>query len=178
MLATDGHGGFGGIAQYNQDVIDAMCGFELVAEVVVLTRVPPEIGFTHPTKATYDLASTAGIKSFITRSVVHAAGRYDIVYCAHINLLPFAVAIARARRLPLVLAIYGIDAWERPAGLAGRFGMGAVSLVVSISQLTLDRFRSGWSNVASRQVRGAAERHPCTARLCRSARRTTPCPES
>ena len=148
MLATDGHGGFGGIAQYNRDIIDAICSFERVAEVVVLTRVAPEIGFTHPTKATYDLASAAGIKSFIFRSAVHAAGRYDLVYCAHINLLPFAVVIARARRLPLVLAIYGIDAWQRPSGLAGRCGVGAVSLVVSISQLTLDRFRT-WSNVAS-----------------------------
>lgn len=148
MLATDAHGGFGGIAQYNRDVIDAICGFERVSEVVVLPRVGPEVGFTHPTKATYDLASAAGTRGFITRTAVHAAGRYDLVYCAHINLLPFAVAIARARRLPLVLAIYGIDAWQRPAGLTGRIVMGAVSLVVSISQLTLDRFR-GWSNFAS-----------------------------
>jgi phosphatidylinositol alpha-1,6-mannosyltransferase len=148
MLATDAHGGFGGIAQYNRDVIDAMCGFDRVSEVVVLPRIDPEIGFKHPTNATYDLASACGTIGFTTRSAVHAAGRYDLVYCAHINLLPFAAAIAWTRRLPLVLAIYGIDAWRRPSGLGGRFGMGAVSLVLSISQITLDRFL-GWSNFAS-----------------------------
>lgn len=148
MLATDAHGGFGGIALYNRDVIDAMCGLEGVAEVMVLPRIMPEAGFTHPAKSTYDLASAAGTKGFITRSAVHGLGRYDVVYCAHINLLPIAAALARARRLPLVLAIYGIDAWQRPVGLAGRFGFGAVSLVVSISQITLDRFLA-WSGVAA-----------------------------
>jgi phosphatidyl-myo-inositol dimannoside synthase len=148
MLATDGHGGFGGIAQYNRDVIDAMCGFESVAEVVVLPRLRPELGFTHPSKASYDLASASGTQGFISRIAAHALGSYDLVYCAHINFLPFAVAVARARRLPLVLAIYGIDAWQRPAGMAGRFGMDAVSLVVAISQVTLDRFK-GWTNFPS-----------------------------
>ena len=146
MLATDAHGGFGGIAQYNSDVIDAICGLEGVAEVVVLPRIMPAAGFAHPAKSSYDMASAAGAKGFIARSAAHAIGRFDLVYCAHINLLPVAAAVARLRRLPLVLAIYGIDAWQRPAGLAGRFGMSAVSLVVSISRITLDRFRA-WSGI-------------------------------
>lgn len=146
MLATDAHGGFGGIAQYNRDVIDALCGIERVAEVAVLPRIMPEAGFAHPAKATYDVASASGTKGFIARSAAHALGRYDFIYCAHINLLPVAAAAARLRRLPLVLAIYGIDAWQPPVGLAARVGMSAVSLVVSISQITLDRFRA-WSGV-------------------------------
>ena len=49
-------------------------------------------------------------------------------------------------RLPIVLAIYGIDAWQRPNGLTGKLSFCAASLVVSISQITLDRFQ-GWSGV-------------------------------
>lgn len=144
MLATDAHGGYGGIAQYNRDVIDAICGLDSVAEVVVLPRLMPESGFAHPAKSTYDLAGASSAKSFVTRSVVHAVGRYDFIYCAHINLLPVASMLARIRGVPLVLAIYGIDAWQRPESKIRGLGMSAVSLVVSISQVTLDRFRA-WS---------------------------------
>ena len=35
MLATDAHGGFGGIAQYNRDVLDALSALDQVARVVV-----------------------------------------------------------------------------------------------------------------------------------------------
>src|SRR5581483_1941350 len=64
--------------------------------------------------------------------------------CAHINLMPVAALIARARRIPLVLAIYGIDAWQRPASRLATASLRAADLVISISQITLDRFRA-WS---------------------------------
>ena len=150
MFATDVHGGFGGIAQYNRDIIDSICGMEQVAQVVVLPRIMPEARFASPAKSTYDLASAMGIKNYVLRGAAHAMTRYDMVYCAHINLLPIASAVARVRRLPLVLAIYGIDAWQRPAGSARRFGIGAVSLVISISKITLERFRK-WSGVPENQ---------------------------
>jgi glycosyltransferase involved in cell wall biosynthesis len=99
----------------------------------------------------YDLAGAAGPGTFLWRSMAHALTRasYDLIYCAHINLLPVAAAISYIRRVPLLLAIYGIDAWWRPprrvvAKLATR-----ADLVISISQITLDRFRS-WSEVDER----------------------------
>ena len=36
---------------------------------------------------------------------------YDLVVCGHINLLPLAWLASRVMRVPLVLFIYGIDAW-------------------------------------------------------------------
>lgn len=39
MLATDAHGGFGGIAQYNRDVLDALSTLDQVARVVVVPRL-------------------------------------------------------------------------------------------------------------------------------------------
>ena len=148
MLATDAHGGFGGISQYNRDVLEAMAGFDRVREVVVLPRIVSEPGFSAPKKVQYDLAGAAGPASFLWRSTAQAfmGGSYDLIYCAHINLLPVAAAISHVRRVPILLAIYGIDAWWRPsrrmvAKLATR-----ADFVISISQVTLDRFRS-WSAV-------------------------------
>jgi glycosyltransferase involved in cell wall biosynthesis len=146
MLATDAHGGFGGIAQYNRDAIDALCSLARIREVVVLPRIVPAPGFDAPAKTSYDVAGAGSVKAYVARAAQRAMGRFDLVHCAHINLWPVAVAIACARRLPIVLAIYGIDAWQRPSGLAGKLSFTAASLVVSISQITLDRFR-GWSGV-------------------------------
>jgi glycosyltransferase involved in cell wall biosynthesis len=146
MLATNAHGGFGGIAQYNRDVIDASCSLARICEVVVLLRIMPALGFDAPSKASYDVAGAGSATAYVARAARRAMGQFDLVYCAHINLWPVAVAIARARRLPIVLAIYGIDAWQRPTGLAGKLSFGPASLVVSISQITLDRFQD-WSGV-------------------------------
>jgi hypothetical protein len=38
MLASDAHGGFGGISQYNRDLIDALISQPQLTEIVVLVR--------------------------------------------------------------------------------------------------------------------------------------------
>jgi glycosyltransferase involved in cell wall biosynthesis len=151
MLATDAHGGFGGISQYNRDVLEAIAGFDRVREVVVLPRIVSDPGFSAPKKVTYDLIGAAGPASFLWRSIVHGVmgGSYDLIYCAHMNLLPVAAGISYVRRVPLLLAIYGIDAWWRPSRhLVAKLATRA-DLVISISKITLDRFRS-WSAVDER----------------------------
>jgi glycosyltransferase involved in cell wall biosynthesis len=148
MLVTDAHGGFGGISQYNRDVLEALGRFDRVGEIVVLPRIVNDARFNVPTKVRYDLAGASGARSYLWRCVVQAfmGGSYDLVYCAHINLIPMAKAIASVQRAPLLLAIYGTDSWWRPprpfvARLANR-----ADFVISISQITLDRFRS-WSTI-------------------------------
>lgn len=147
MLVSDAHGGFGGIAQYNRDVISALAGMSSIEEIHVLARIVRD-AFRAPAKVTYDLSSANSVSRFLARAAAQAlAGRrYDLVYCAHINLMPVAALLARMRRAPLVLAIYGIDAWQRPASAVLRWSVGTASLVISISQITLDRFRA-WSGV-------------------------------
>jgi glycosyltransferase involved in cell wall biosynthesis len=147
VLATDAHGGFGGIAQYNRDVIEAMAGLDRIREITVLPRIAQEGHLALPAKISYDLAGTGGIRSYLSRSLQHAIsrGRPDLVYCAHINLFPVARAISAARRVPVVLAIYGIDAWSRPGGFAFRMLAPVADLVISISRITLDRFEA-WSS--------------------------------
>jgi phosphatidylinositol alpha-1,6-mannosyltransferase len=149
MLVSDAHGGFGGIAQYNRDVIAAMSQLENIAYVTVLPRIMSAEAASVPSRVRYDRRSARNLPNFIVRSVAHAlpGKRTDLVYCAHVNLLPVAATIAVAKRCPLVLAVYGIDAWQKPRGAAVWAALKAVSLVISISQMTLDRFRA-WSGVA------------------------------
>lgn len=150
MLVTDAHGGFGGIAQYNRDVIDAMSAISRIEEIVVLPRVVQEPAFELPAKVKYDLAGATGILGYLSRYAAYllSGGRYDLIYCAHINLMPLAATLARLHRVPLVLAIYGIDAWQPPPGRVAAAASCMATLVISISQITLDRFRA-WSGVSA-----------------------------
>ncbi len=151
MLATDAHGGFGGISQYNRNSIEAMASFDRVREVVVLPRIVNERELSVPKKVRYDLAGVAGLRRYLWRSTTHAFGAnsYDLIFCAHINLMPVAAAIAYIRRVPLLLAIHGIDGWRRPSRRVVAMIISRADLVLSVSQITLDKFRS-WSAVDER----------------------------
>lgn len=147
MLLTDAWGGHGGIALYNRDVIEAMCLDPTIDQVVALPRVAklPLVGDL-PAKLDFDLSALGGFGAYVG-AVMRAMrrGRYDLVYCAHLNLLPLARVVATLLRKPLVLAIYGIDAWEPSARALSRRLARSADHVMSISQVTLDRFRS-WAS--------------------------------
>jgi glycosyltransferase involved in cell wall biosynthesis len=144
MLLTDAWGGHGGIALYNRDVIEAMCLDPTIDQVVALPRVATlPLAGDLPAKLEFDLSALGGFAAYV-RAVMRAMGRgrYDLVYCAHLNLLPLARAAATLLGKPLVLAIYGIDAWEPSTRALSRRLARSADHVMSISQVTLDRFRS------------------------------------
>lgn len=144
MLLTDAWGGHGGIALYNRDVIEAMCLDPTIDQVVALPRVAKlPLAGDLPAKLDFDLSALGGFGAYV-RAAMRAMrrGRYDLVYCAHLNLLPLARVIATLLRKPLVLAIYGIDAWEPSKRAWSRRLARSADHVMSISQVTLDRFRS------------------------------------
>lgn len=143
MLATDAHGAFGGIAQYNRDVLEAMSHDPTLDEIVVLPRVVSSKDFEAPAKVRYDLKGAGSQAAFVIRGIYQAilGGPFSLVYCAHLNLLPLAMAISKLRRVPLVLAIYGIDAWRQPKSRLAAECARNCDHVVSISQITLDRFQ-------------------------------------
>jgi phosphatidylinositol alpha-1,6-mannosyltransferase len=136
-LATDAYGGHGGIALYNRDFIAALAKHPRVEEVVVLPRIILSEPGPIPANVLV-LAAAARNKlaygTTLTRTLLREPP-FDLVACAHINLLPFA---AFARQAPLLL-IYGIESWQPhwlPRELRG---------IASISELTLERFRA-WAH--------------------------------
>lgn len=154
VLASDAHGGFGGISQYNRDVIEAMATFPGIAEIRVLPRIIHDPGFEVPLRVTYSHDSAKGPVSFISASLQTATSRapVDLIYCGHINLMPAAAAVARLKRCPIVLNIHGIEAWKAPSRALTRYALQSASMIFSVSQLTLDRFNR-WSGMQSLPAR-------------------------
>lgn len=152
-LVSDAFGGIGGIAQYNRDFLGALRAYPGVTEVVALPRRAPLPLEPLPPGLTY---VTAGLESkakyFLTvlRRLV-TPGKYDIIFATHLNLLPLAYLAARRFGVPLVLLIYGIDAWQPPPGRLAAGLAGQVEAVISISRLTAGRFR-GWAGVKEDQL--------------------------
>jgi glycosyltransferase involved in cell wall biosynthesis len=153
MLTSDAHGTLGGISQYNIDLLEAMNALDSVASVEVCpVNVRWPVG-TLPAKVSYDLKGTRGKFAYLLRALWRAmAGPpCDLVWCGHINLLGPAWLVAKLRRAPLVLAVYGIDAWQPTKRPVADWLASRADLVVSISEVTLERFRS-WSPVPADRV--------------------------
>jgi phosphatidyl-myo-inositol dimannoside synthase len=145
MLASDAHGGFGGIAQYNRDVIDTLAEEEAIDEIVILPRYVEDPEFTAPRKVRYDRAASGGLSAFVRRALLQAlfGGRFDMIFCAHINLAPLAALVRRLARAPLVVAVHGTDVWTRPASRLAYWSMKSTDLILSVSEFTAARMR-GW----------------------------------
>jgi phosphatidylinositol alpha-1,6-mannosyltransferase len=143
-LVSDAHGGFGGISQYNRDALEAMAAMSGVRRIEVMPRIASESLGMLPDKVHYDLTGLGGRARFVRSALWRAVrgGPIDLVYCAHINLLPVASIIHAMHRVPVVLAIYGIDAWQNVGNSTRRRIETSVAAVVSISELTSERFLS------------------------------------
>lgn len=152
MLVSDAHGGRGGIAQYNRDVIDALDGMAVIKEIVVLPRLIEDIGEPPPAKAHYDRGAARGRARFIRQAVVTAIrqGPFDLVFCGHINLMPVAALAKRLTGGKLVLAVHGADVWEPCGSLAARKALSAADMILSVSQFTIDRMASWHSAVRAK----------------------------
>lgn len=146
ILLSDAYGGFGGISQYNRDLIEALCALDEVGAVEALPRVAREPLGAMPDKLRFDLSGVGGYARFTLASLRRGllGPRPDIVLCGHINLLPLSWLIARLRGARLVLLIFGIDAWVPTRWKLSNALTGAVDQVISISQVTLDRYL-GWA---------------------------------
>ncbi|MGH9763533.1 MAG: glycosyltransferase family 4 protein [Blastocatellia bacterium] len=174
-LMTDSYNGFGGIAQYNRDVIDALNQSSQVEKIVSLTR-NFEFRISNFEKAKVEKgelrlgkisnsASGSGLPQKLTESTragnpaayavealrIARRLRPDLILCGHMNLLPVAAAAAKLTKCRLVLETYGIEAWTRAGRLVSRC-TGAADLVLAISRYTRDRFLS-WSPVEPYKVK-------------------------
>jgi phosphatidylinositol alpha-1,6-mannosyltransferase len=147
-LVAEAYGGHGGIALYNRDLLAALCGLPGCQSVTAVPRLVPGTLGRLPELLDFRSGAARGVGAFLREWAHLARGddRYDLVICGHINLLPLAQIVRWRHKAPLVLFIYGIDAW-RPTGrrmsdwLATR-----VDAVVSISDITRNRF-NGWAGL-------------------------------
>jgi len=138
-IGTDSFGGYGGIALYNRELIAAMASHPSVDEVVVVPRIIVGELEPLPQKVTFVSAAARGRLAFL-RAVRHLGSDFDLVVCAHVNLLPAARLVTKH---PLLM-LYGIEAWKPLRGPLSIRLLRGVRGVISISDITLERF-AGWS---------------------------------
>lgn len=153
-LVTDAYGGRGGIAQYNRDFFTALSGFSECAGVTVVPRVVFDAGEPVPAKIELVAGAARGPAQYLAAlwKALHSAPPFDLIVCAHINLLPIAwLCRRRLPAAPLVLIVYGIDAWKRRKRLLNNRLFPGVDAVISISRETLGRFRA-WSQYPERNA--------------------------
>ena len=152
-LLPDAFGGHGGIALYNRDLLTALCSEARVDDVVAIVRWMPNQQELLPEKLIYDTGGVRGWLRYVGRTLRHclSRGRFDLIICGHIHLIPLAVFAARLVRAPILLEIYGVEAWQANRRNSVNRLLTEVAFVLSISKHTRDRFLT-WSRVPSAKV--------------------------
>ncbi len=148
---TDAYGGTGGIAQYNRDFIESLAAHESVSEIVVLPRVISRTMEARPPK-TVHVETAAGSKLRYLAKVAQLSsnGDFDLVVCAHVNLLPAAWLAARRLKAKLMLMVYGIEVWN-PQRWSTRYMLHRTDAIVAISAFTIQRLRE-WAVISGDRV--------------------------
>jgi phosphatidyl-myo-inositol dimannoside synthase len=146
----DGFGGHGGIAQFNKDLLTAVCASPLVSEVVAVPRVMPFDPGDLPPKLHYDVSAISGKWRYGARALHYALRdrRFDLILCTHINLQPMAAFARAVTGAPSALFLHGIEAWQSPAKPLTALAARRADWFVGVSRVTVDRFRA-WANVSS-----------------------------
>ena len=153
-LMPDAYRGFGGIAQYNRDLLDVLLNSDRVDRVVSLTRHVPDSdpGLKRPSSKLVQHFLPGSTTRYVTAALSQALRlRPDAILCGHINLLPPAALVKTLNGGSLILEAYGIEAWKRPSA-ARSWGMDRVDLVIAISRFTRQKLLS-WSRIEAHRVR-------------------------
>ena len=151
-LVTDGFGGHGGIARYNQAFLRAFAGLDGIREVVVVPRSGQAHADELPARLR-QLPPAPGKAAYFARVLraVASRPRFDLLFCGHINMAVVGAAAAVLLRRPWWLQIHGIDAWDPPGRLV-RAAVAKADLVTAVSRYTRRRFLA-WADLEPHKVR-------------------------
>jgi phosphatidylinositol alpha-1,6-mannosyltransferase len=132
-LVTDAYGGYGGIAQFNRDLLRALGESPRVGRIETL----PRRGCGEaPSRKILQHAPRASRTAYSLRALELAArGRFDVVFCGHLYHAPLAALLCRLTGAKFWLQTHGVEAWARPrAGL--RRAVARADLITSVSRFT------------------------------------------
>lgn len=153
-LLTDAYGGFGGIAVYNRDLLEAMCTYPGIDSICAFPRKITNPLEPMPASLDYRRKASGGAVAFArcVSKEMFAGARPHLIYCAHINLAPVAMAMRMRWAAPVLLGLYGLECWQ-PTGrqLTDRAAR-ACDGFYAISRVTRSRF-AAWSGVAEERIR-------------------------
>ena len=149
-LLTDGFGSFGGIAQYNRDLMTALSQYPRISQVVVLPRFG-DANSELPTHLT-QITPVAGKMAWCLQATkIALQTKFDAVFCGHLHAAPFAAGLAKSQSIPLWIQVHGIEAWT-PQGVIAGWALDHARLVTAVSRHTRDRLLS-WADIDPSVVR-------------------------
>lgn len=151
-LMTDSYGGHGGIAQYNRDLLDALNEAAIISSVVSLPRVPADRSLPLPAKLQEQSAVRGTLRYVYQAMRLALRHRPALILCGHLNLLPVAAMLKRLTGAPLLLELYGIEAWSPRRSRVMEWAVRQVDLAISISRFTRRKFLT-WSGIDPQAVR-------------------------
>ncbi len=152
-LITDAFGGHGGVAVYNKDMLSVFLRHPAVTEVIAAPRVISHAMETLPKGLTYRMEAARGVVGFLGTVMkdLRRIARSDMIYCGHLNLAPLAWALGRMFGIPVLGALYGIEAWRPSSRRISAWSGKRLDHYYSISEFTRDRF-IGWSDVPADRI--------------------------
>jgi len=126
-------------------VLTALSDNPQIERIVALPRLAElPINEALPEKVDFDLSGLGGGARYLAAvmRVVRRDGPFDLIFCTHINLLPVARTIGWLRRVPVLVTLHGVEAWNPSPRLLTRLMARSADQVLAVSDVTLKRFLS------------------------------------
>ncbi|MBL4869953.1 MAG: glycosyltransferase family 4 protein [Robiginitomaculum sp.] len=151
VLTPESYGGFGGVAVYNIDFINALANSSLVDNITVIPRVIRVAPNNIPANVKFIKGASGGLASYLRHVMAHSFKKYDLVICTHMYLLPFAKLKSFFTREPAACILYGLEAWKPTRRFMVDNLVKKCTPIISISDFTNSKFME-WSNVGAKQT--------------------------
>lgn len=149
-LVSDCYGMGGGIARYNQDLVEGLA--EGGAQILVLPRHGRTDGLTLPAGIRQEPPVFNRLRySLKSLWTGWRQGPFDVVFCGHVYMAPIAWAVARLIGARYWLQTHGTDVWEARPKLRRR-AIEAADLVTAVSRGTR-HILLGWVDLPPDRVR-------------------------
>ncbi len=133
-LVSDCYGMGGGIARYNQDLVEGLA--EGGAQILVLPRNGAADGIALPAGIRQEPPVFGRLRySLKSLWIGWRQGPFDVVFCGHVYMAPIAWAVARLIGARYWLQTHGTDVWESRPALRRR-AIEAADLVTAVSRGT------------------------------------------
>jgi len=110
-LVTDAFGGYGGIAQYNQDFLRALSGIREDLEIAVYPRIAPDPLGATPSNLRQYAAVKSRLKYAAQSIAVGMRTRPAIIFCGHLFHAVLAAPLAHFLGSKLIVQLHGTEIW-------------------------------------------------------------------
>ena len=138
-LVTDAFGGYGGIARYNCDLINALAAISPDVEITIQPRIGPE----RPMQVTAKIRQSGPIMSRVLFGIAATLqairSKPDVIFCGHIYHGPLALFLAKITGAKLVSQLHGTEVWQT-LGWLHLQPLLRSSLVFCVSRDTMARY--------------------------------------